>query len=69
MTPNIIGYGVINPKVHIVYEVSQGEDFHHDNIFGVTVTDGERRFFEDSRVFWDYDQAMEHIKDLIKKYE
>lgn len=69
MTPYVIGYGVLSIDNHIVFELSQGKDFEENNIYGVTVTDGQTRFFDDNRVFWEFTEAMKHIKALLKKYK
>lgn len=69
MTPYLIGYGLINAKKHIVYELSHGTDFEYNRIYGVTVTDGNERFYDDSQSFSSIDEALKHIQNLISKYD
>lgn len=69
MIPDVIGYGVISPGKNIVYELSRGFDLVNERIFGVTVTNGIERFYDDSMgMFKTLDEAIEHIRHLIEKY-
>jgi hypothetical protein len=68
MTPETIGYGIISPVRNIVYELSRGTDLSDNIIFGVTVTDGETRYYDDSQGgFRTLKEAMEHIQHLIER--
>jgi hypothetical protein len=70
MTPHVIGYGVINPNKGIVYEVSQGDDFDYNTIYGVSVCNAKDKFYDDNKGgFTNIDDLANHIKSLIKKYE
>lgn len=69
MTPETVGYGFINIDRYIVYELSRGTDLDNKLIYGVTVTDGKERFYNDSMgMFYSVENALEHIQHLIEKY-
>jgi hypothetical protein len=68
MTPHIIGYGVISVK-GIVYELSQGEGFDYEDVYGISVCDTEKRYLDDSKCFFSLEDALDHVLNLIKKYE
>lgn len=68
MTPETIGYGVISPGRNIVFELSRGTNLQDDIIFGITVTDGETRYYDDSMGgFKTLKEAMEHVQHLIER--
>ncbi len=72
MTPRILGYDWIKDQ-EIAYELSEGEDFDHESIFGVSVVrlkaDGktERLLEPVSGVFWSKIEAKQHIKKLQRE--
>ena len=69
MTPRILGYGWIKDQ-EIAYELSEGEGFNHDRIFGVSVArlkpggKTERLLEPVSGVFTSKTEAKQHIKKL-----
>jgi len=67
MTPRIVSYGKITPS--IAYEVSQGTDFNHNPIWGVSIaqlmTDGKTvRRTDLSCMIREREQVWEYIRKL-----
>jgi len=68
MTPDVIKYG---SRGNFVYELSVGEGFDRDNVYGVTVLDrinGEKRH-DLSKCFGTEDKAYTYIQKLGENNE
>jgi hypothetical protein len=72
MTPRILSYGWIKHQ-QIAYELSEGEGFNHNHIFGVSVArrkpggKTERLLEPVSGVFRNKTEAKQHIKKLQRE--
>jgi hypothetical protein len=68
MTPHVIEYG--NVKANIAYELSDGEGFSHETIYGVTVVNYNpitritERAFDKDKMCESLTEAREYIQSL-----
>lgn len=75
ITPNVIDYGILTTRDSLVYayELSTGEGFNREPIFGVsvvrynTLTNSTERLTDSSGVYMSKHGAYRHINNLIDR--